>query len=535
MPTIADALPLSTHLAALLAALAGGVLVKPFKLPPLAGYLAAGFILYLLGFRSTTGIEQLAELGITLMLFTIGLKLDLRSLASREILLPSLAATLVWSVVVTVKLLLGVAWLGGWLAPLTLTVEQALLIAFALSFSSTVCIIKLLQEHDELKTRHGRIAIGVLIIQDLLAVAFLVAALGKYPSPWALALPLLWFARPLLDRLLRYGGHGELLPLAGLALALSAAWLFELVDVKGDLGALLLGALLAGRDKSAELYKSLNQFKDLFLVGFFLSIGLTALPDWQSLWLALAITLLLLFKGVLFFALLVALKVAVRSAFLAALALTNFSEFGLIVAQMGYQQGWLESRWLVTLALAVTLSFVVSSLLSQHAHSLYSRWRGALYRFAPGQQLQHQPISVEGAEVLVVGLGRVGRAAYDRLVQSYPGRVCGIDVDEQRQAEHLKAGRRVLLGDGEDIDFWSKLELNTVSLIMLSVPNVSEMQFMIEQMRGSGFGGRIVCIARYEDERQLLLKVGADAVFSYFSEVGVGFADEGQRLLAGTR
>jgi Trk K+ transport system NAD-binding subunit len=117
-------------------------------------------------------------------------------------------------------------------------------------------------------------------------------------------------------------------------------------------------------------------------------------------------------------------------------------------------------------------------------------------------------------------------------VQSYPGRVCGIDVDEQRQAEHLKAGRRVLLGDGEDIDFWSKLELNTVSLIMLSVPNVSEMQFMIEQMRGSGFGGRIVCIARYEDERQLLLKVGADAVFSYYSEVGVGFADEGQRLLA---
>ena len=534
MSTMVDALPISSHLAALMAALAGGVIVKPLKLPPLAGYLAAGFLLYLIGFRSTDGIEQLASLGITLMLFTIGLKLDLRSLGSREILIPSLGVTLLWCALVGVKLLVMSLLLGGWLESLLLGYEQMLIVAFALSFSSTVCIIKLLQEHDEMKIRHGRIAIGVLIIQDLLAVGFLVAALGKYPSPWALALPLLILLRPTITRLLRYGGHGELLPLMGLCLALGGAWLFEFVDIKGDLGALLLGALLAGRDKSAELYKSLNQFKDLFLVGFFLSIGLTALPSWDSLWLALMITAMLAVKAVLFFALLIALKVAVRSAFLAALALTNFSEFGLIVAQMSHQQGWLGSDWLVTLALAVTFSFVVSSLLSQYAHDLYGRWRKLLYRFAPGQEIQTQPVSAQGAEVLVVGLGRVGSAAYDRLQQSYPNRVCGIDVDEQRQAEHLKAGRRVLLGDGEDIDFWSKLDLNTVSLIMLSVPNVVEMEFMIEQMRGSGFGGRIVCIARYEDERQQLLKVGADAVFSYFSEVGVGFADEGQRLLSGS-
>lgn len=520
------------ELLALACALVCGLAVKPLNLPPLAGYLGAGFVLYLLGFTATGSIDQLASLGITLMLFTIGLKLDLRSLASREILLPSLGVTLLWCALITLKLLVIVGWWGGWLGDIELSLEQALLIAFALSFSSTVCIIKLLQEHDELKTRHGRIAIGVLIIQDLIAVGFLVAALGKYPSPFALLLPLLIFVAPLIDRLLRYGGHGELLPLAGLCLALGGSWLFEAVDVKGDLGALLVGALLAGRDKSAELYKSLNQFKDLFLIGFFLSIGLTALPTWESLWMALLITLMLVAKGVLFFAALVALKVAVRSAFLAALALTNFSEFGLIVAQMGHSQGWLSSAWLVTLALAVTFSFVVSSLLSQHAHTLYSRGRAVLYRLAPGQQLVADPISADGAEVLVVGLGRVGSAAYDRLQQSYPGRVCGIDVDEQRLTEHLKAGRRVLLGDGEDIDFWSKLELNTVSLIMLSVPNVAEMEFMIEQMRDSGFGGRIVCIARYEDERQRLLRTGADAVFSYYSEVGVGFADEGQRLLA---
>ncbi len=101
------------ELLALGCALLCGLAVKPLQLPPLAGYLVAGFLLHLLGFTATESIEKLASLGITLMLFTIGLKLDLRSLASREILIPSIGVTLLWCALVGVKLLVMSLLLGG--------------------------------------------------------------------------------------------------------------------------------------------------------------------------------------------------------------------------------------------------------------------------------------------------------------------------------------------------------------------------------------------------------------------------------------
>ena len=89
----------------------------------------------------------------------------------------------------------------------------------------------------------------------------------------------------------------------------------------------------------------------------------------------------------------------------------------------------------------------------------------------------------------------------------------------------------MIIGDGEDADFWAEIDLTETELIMLSTPSVLEMQFIIEQIGLSGFNGKIACIARFEDDRQELLKTGADVVFSYFTEVGNGFAEEGNRLL----
>ena len=165
--------------------------------------------------------------------------------------------------------------LAGWLglsSYFDVSLQSQALIGFALSFSSTVCVVKMLEEASELKTRHGKIALGILIIQDIVAVVFLVASTGKMPSEWALALLGLWLIKPLLSVLLNRAGHGELLPLLGFFLALGGAELFYLVDLKGDLGALLLGILLASHEKSSELYKALMGFKDVFLIGFFLSI-----------------------------------------------------------------------------------------------------------------------------------------------------------------------------------------------------------------------------------------------------------------------
>ena len=169
----------------LLFAFACGLTVKLIGIPPLVGYLVAGFLLNFAGYSLTDDLTQIANLGITIMLFTIGLKLNLRDLSRREVWAGSISHTLIWVGLITFVVYgissLAASYVDG------LSMQSAMLIAFALSFSSTVCVVKVLEESGESKTRHGRLAIGILVMQDVFAVVFLVAATGKLPSIWALA------------------------------------------------------------------------------------------------------------------------------------------------------------------------------------------------------------------------------------------------------------------------------------------------------------------------------------------------------------
>ena len=246
-------------------------------LPPLVGYLIAGFLLYALGARSGGLVDEIADVGVLLLLFSIGLKLQLKTLAR----------PVIWAGA-TIHMLLTVGGLGAVVLGLAaaglpgfagLDMTQSLLIAFALSFSSTVFAIKVLEEKGEVGSQHGKTAIGILIMQDVVAIVFLTASKGELPSPWSIALVAgLVLLRPLLSRLMERCGHGELLLLYGLVLTLGAAALFEVVGLKPDLGALVIGVLLAGSARAPELAKALLDLKDLLLVGFFLSVGLAGAP-----------------------------------------------------------------------------------------------------------------------------------------------------------------------------------------------------------------------------------------------------------------
>jgi predicted Kef-type K+ transport protein len=203
----------------------------------------------------------------------------------------------------------------------------------------------------------------------------------KLPSVVALALLALPLLRPLLSRLLMAAGHDELLVLFGIGLALGGAELFELVNLKGGLGALVFGVLLSHCSKSTELYRSLISFKDLFLIGFFVQIGFYGLPSAPMIVAALALTLLIFLRPLIYFFLFVAFGLRARTAMLTGLSLFNYSEFGLLVAAIAVASGGLPSEWLTTLALALSLSFFVATPFNTRVHSLYSRYSGWLHRF----------------------------------------------------------------------------------------------------------------------------------------------------------
>ena len=529
-----------------------GFLAKRVGMPPLLGFLAAGFGLELLGesealrgaiagalsglgvtaaslpdLRPDASLRELADIGVLLLLFTIGLKLEVRSILRPEVwgvtLLHAGATTLAFAGLALGAGAAGLALFAG------VDLVTALIIGFALSFSSTVFAVKVIEERDDMAALYGRTSIGVLVVQDLAAVIFLAASSGKLPSPWALGLLLLLPMRPLFHRFIAFCGHGELLVLGGLATALGGAALFQAVDMKPDLGALVAGVLLGGHEKTKELAKSLLGLKDVFLVGFFLMVGLTGLPSGESVAVAVALALLVPLKGALFFWLFARFRLRVRTGLVASLTLTNYSEFGLIVGGLAVAKGWLAGEWLVTIALALALSFLVAAPLNGRAFELYRRLRARLARWEAPQRLpEESPVDVGDAEVLIFGMGWVGAGAYDTSRARLGDLVVGFDIDGDTLARHRAAGRRVFLASATDVDFWERLHVDRerVRLILLAMSSHHENLAAIEQIRAAGFRGALAVTAHYADQLADLKEAGADLTFHLLAEAGTGFAEE---------
>lgn len=502
-----------------------GFLAKLINLPPLVGFLATGFVLNYMGIVSGEMLQKLADLGITLLLFTVGMKLDLKVLIRPQVWA---VTTLHISVIITT---FGAAIFGLALMSVSLfsglDLKFSLMLAFALSFSSTVFVVKSLEEKGEMKSLHGRIAIGILVMQDLAAVIFLAASTGKLPSLWALLLFALIPLRPLFHHLLQKTGHGELLILYGLLLALGGAELFELVGVKDDLGALIMGLLISTHPKSKEMAKSMLGFKDLFLVGFFLSIGMSGQLSMNALIIGFLLVPFIFVKSALFFTLMTRFKLRSRTSLLATLNLTNYSEFGLIVAAIGVTNGWMDGEWLVIIAIALSLSFIVAAPLTNRDDKIYSSFRKYWHRFQHEERLADDMLlDTLGASIAIFGMGRVGSGAYDKMRKLHGETVVGIDFDAELINKYRSTGRNVLHGDPSDADFWDKIEKDhSIELIMLALPNLEANLDALEQLRDISFPGRIVATVRYSDEEDLLRKSGATAVFNIYTEAGIGFAE----------
>ncbi len=512
-----------------------GFLVRQVGLPPLIGFLAAGFVLHGFGFEGGEGLQLMAELGVTLLLFSIGLKLQIKNLAKPEVWAGSSLHMLLTVGVFGIGIfLLGRAGLPFFAA---LDFPLAILIAFALSFSSTVFAVKILEEKAEMSAMHGKVSIGILIMQDIFAVIFLTVSLGKIPSPWALLVPLaLWGLRPLLYRLADHSGHGELLLLFSLFVALVVgAGGFELVGLKSDLGALVLGVLMAGHEKSSEMAKTLLGLKDLFLVGFFLTIGLSGAPSLAALGMAALLVMVVPIKVAFFFALLNRFKLRARSSLLASLSLANYSEFGLIVAAVGASNGWLGPEWLVIISVALAISFVIASPLNTAADALYERYRVKLQRFETAtRHPDDQPIDPGAATIGIFGMGRLGTMAYDFMHDKYGDTVIGFDFDADKVRRHQEAGRRVVYGDPTDPDFWSRISFQTghkARLIMLAMPKHISNLNISRQMLGKGYSGMLAATAHFDDQVEELHQAGVHAAFNFYNEAGLGFAEHAWSLL----
>lgn len=508
-----------------------GFLAKLVKLPPLVGYLIAGFVLKFMGAESGDLIKNISDLGIMLLLFTIGLKLKVKRLLKKEIWGSTIIQMILF--IISILSLFYILSFTGIIYFEKFDFKIALLIAFALSFSSTVFAVKVLEEKGEITSFHGITAIGVLIIQDLIAVVFLVFETGKIPHLSALAIPIiLLILRPLLMKVMDLIGHGELLILFGFFLAfIVGAELFYLTGLKADLGALVAGILVANHKKAKEMADTLMGFKDIFLIGFFLSIGLSGIPTLPMILIALILAIMINFKVIFYFLVFTRFKLRARTSVFTSLSLANFSEFGLIIASIAVTKNWISNDWLIIIAIALSISFIISSPLNSNSHNIFAIIKDKLRKFETQLRLSYdQTYDIGEAEILIFGMGRFGISVYDQLNEKYGRKVLGLDYSQEIVELNKKAGRNIIQDDATDTEFWekiknSKIKSSQVRMVLLCMEDHKSNLYAIKRLKAIHFDGIIASTANYQDELKELKDLGIQLTFDLKTEAGVGFAN----------
>ncbi len=507
-----------------------GFTVKQIGLPPLVGFLMAGFALNMLGVQNSEALEHIADFGVLLLLFTIGLKLKIKNLLKPEIWAGSSVHMLVTTLIFGLLILL----LGffGFSKFTNLSLQTSFLIAFALSFSSTIFAVKILEETGSMKSTHGRIAIGILVMQDIFAVLFLTISSGKTPSVWALALLLLLLVPKLIKNrkfsfILNKTGHGELLILLGVLLPLSGAALFSFVGLKPDLGALVFGMLLADHDRAEELANTMMGFKDLFLVGFFLTIGLSGLPTSEAFGIAVFLALLMPLKMVFLFVILTRFKLRARTSALSSFNLANYSEFGLIVGAAGVANGLITTEWLVIFAVSLSITMIIASPLNMKAQPVYARLQSYFLRFETETRLpEDEPIVFGKEEIIIFGMGRTGSEVYRVMTERYHKTVLGIDINLDVIEKKKELGYNVIQGDVTDLNFWQRINMAAnLPLIILVTPSHATHMRVINQLKQLHCDIKVSAISRYDDEMKELNNAGVQVTFNLYEEAGFGFAN----------
>lgn len=479
-----------------------GMAVKQLKFPPLIGYLVAGIILSAFGVSDEQGLlHTIGHYGVIFLLFTVGLHLRIKNIIRIEVFGAGSLHLIISAIIfLLISLSFGYSLIEG------------AIIGTLLALSSTVLAAKSLEARNELNAFHARVSIGILILQDLVAIALLALTGGGVPSVWSFALLILPFFRPLLFKLLTKSGHEDLQLLFGLLLAMGGAALFDVLGLSAELGALVAGALMSGTKESDELSEKMWGLKEAFLVGFFLEVGLYGLPSLEELEFATVLLLVLPLKAILFFFLLIGFKLRSRNAFMVTLTLTSFSEFTLIAGMVAASAGFIPNSVVIVFALLTAISYAINAPISEKSNHLWKKYEPVLVPLErnvkhPGQQV----MNLGNAEYLIVGMGQAGSSAYDYLIEK-GYRVLGMDSDPAKLESNLKEKRRIVYGDAQDAELWHNINLREVKSIMLAIPTADIKIYATKLLRENNYKGDIYALTLRDEEREALKEAGANAV-----------------------
>lgn len=493
-----------------LAAVVGSI-ARLLKQPLIVAFIIVGILAGPTGLglvSSEDEVRLLAKLGIAILLFLVGLKLDIHLIRATGL----------------VALLTGVGQviftsLVGFLIVLAFgfDVVAALYIAVALTFSSTIIIVKLLGDKRELDTLHGRIAVGFLIVQDILVVVamvvivtigqpgetsaageLLITFLGSIAFLFAVAL----LSRYVIPKVLNWmASSPELTLLFGVAWAVALAAVSAMLGLSMEIGAFVAGVSLASTAYRESLGARMVSLRDILILFFFIELGamLTFTDAVEQLWPAVVLSLFVLIGNpIIVMVIMGAMGYRSQVSFRAGLVVAQISEFSLILIALGFSLGQVDQSVLSLVTLVGIITITVSTYFILYSDQLYAWLKPGLGIFERSSaSVVEEERQAHPYDAIVVGAGRMGSDIVKGLVDR-KAVLLVIDIDPQALRRVRKLGVDTLYGDVSDPEFSSHLPLNETETVICAVPEATTNLVLLDTARSSGFTGKM-CLTALDD------------------------------------
>lgn len=511
-----------------------GVVARLLKQPLIVAFIAVGILLGPAGLDIGITKEQMhlfAHMGISILLFLVGLKLDVKLIKSMG---PVALATGLGQVLFTSAFGFCIALALGF------SVIGSVYIAVALTFSSTIIIVKLLSDKKEIDSLHGRIAVGFLIVQDIVVVIALIilSAFGKDIEDIGIATQmvqvlikgalllaglalLMKFVIPFMIE--KLAQSQELLILFSIAWAISLASLCDFLGFSQEVGAFLAGIALASTPYRESIGGRLVSVRDFLLLFFFIQLGqeLDLSMIGKQIVPAILLSLFVLIGNpIIVMVIMGTLGFKKRTGFLAGLTVAQISEFSLILGALGLSLGHINHDAMGIITLVGLITIGLSTYLILYSHKIYDKLAPILDIFEKKRTYREEmdisnlPANIE---VIVFGIGRYGSRIVNKLTD-HGISILGIDFDPQLIREWYKKNKNVQYGDIEDPEFHSTLPLHKAKLVMSTLPDIDTNLIILSSLREQNFKGKIALTAHNREAAEILKEKGADVVLLPFED-----------------
>lgn len=506
-----------------------GIVARALRQPTLIGYIATGVIvgpLGLLHLNNPEVIDALAQFGIAFLLFLVGMEMNFTELkhVGRPAILIGVGQVVFTAVTgFALTLLMGFARL------------PALYIAVTLTFSSTIIVVKLLSEKKALESLYGKLVIGILLVQDFIALGVLILLSGLSgpdlsPSRLPLALALTFVkgavmliatlaaGRYVMPKILhRLAGSQEILFLASLVWGLGLAAIASLpaVGLTLEIGAFMAGLALSESVEHFQIISRVKPLRDFFAVMFFIVLGSKlVLSGEAALWLPTVIlsAFVLIGNPIIVMAIMAALGFRSRTAFMAGVTVAQISEFSLIAITLGHRLGHVD-QGVVSIVTAVGLiTITLSSYLILYSERLYVRLAPFLNSFWPHPRAEHPaghaPLK---NHVVLIGCHRLGHNILDSLAESKE-KFLAVDFNPDVVQRLHRRGIAALYGDVTDPDIQELAGLDRARVVISTMPSLHDSINLIARVKGANRRAKVIVTAENELDAVTLYEKKADYV-----------------------